>query len=116
MKEALIALAEPNRLHIVELLRDGPLTVGEIAERLALHQPQVSKHLRVLGDAGFVTVHPLANRRIYQLQSQPFQELDTWLETFKHLWETRLDALDDYLKTLKEAQHQEESQQKSEES
>ncbi len=115
MKAALLALAEPNRLHIVELLRDGPLTVGEIAERLALRQPQVSKHLRVLGEAGFVTVHPLANRRIYQLQAQPFQELDSWLETFKHLWERRLAALDDYLKKLKEEQPKEAQQIESEE-
>ncbi|HEY7124346.1 MAG TPA: metalloregulator ArsR/SmtB family transcription factor [Ktedonobacterales bacterium] len=115
MKTALLALAEPNRLHIVELLRDGPLTVGEIAERLALHQPQVSKHLRVLGEAGFVRVHPLANRRIYQLQAQPFQELDSWLETFKHVWETRLDALDDYLKKLKEDQSKEAQHLESEE-
>ena len=107
MKSTWIALAEPNRLHIVELLRDGPLTVGEIAERLRLHQPQVSKHLRILGDAGFVEVHPLANRRIYQLQAKPFEELDTWLETFKHVWETRLDALDEYLHQLQEEQHRE---------
>lgn len=107
MKSTWIALAEPNRLHIVELLRDGPLTVGEIAERLRLHQPQVSKHLRILGDAGFVEVHPLANRRIYQLQAKPFEELDTWLETFKHVWETRLDTLDEYLHQLQEEQHRE---------
>src|SRR5258708_29806010 len=105
MKSTWIALAEPNRLHIVELLGDGPLTVGEIAERLRLHQPQVSKHLRILGDAGFVKVHPLANRRIYQLQAKPFEELDTWLETFKHVWETRLDVLDEYLHQLQEEQH-----------
>lgn len=96
----LSALAEPNRLHIVELLRNGPLTVGEITVLLGLNQPQVSKHLRVLSDAGIVEVHPIANRRIYKLRPQPLQELDTWLESFRHMWEERFDRLDDYLREL----------------
>jgi DNA-binding transcriptional ArsR family regulator len=94
------ALAEPNRLHIVELLRDGPLTVGEIADRLELRQPQVSKHLRVLSDAGLVEVHPSANRRIYKLRTQPLKELDNWLDTFRRDWEEKFDLLDDYLNEL----------------
>lgn len=94
------ALAEPNRLHIVELLCDGPLPVGEIAERLHLHQPQVSKHLRVLSDAGVVEMFPIANRRIYKLRPQPLKELDTWLETFRRIWEVRLDQLNEYLQEL----------------
>lgn len=93
----LTALAEPNRLHIVELLLDGPRTVGEIADQLNLHQPQASKHLRVLSDAGIVEVHPNANKRIYKLQSEPFKELDTWLDSFRRMWEERFDRLDDYL-------------------
>ncbi|WP_115991860.1 ArsR/SmtB family transcription factor [Cohnella lupini] len=96
----LSALAEPNRLHIVELLRDGPRPVGEIADRLRLHQPQVSKHLRVLSDSGLVEVHPIANRRIYRLRPQPLQELDTWLDSFRRIWEQRFDQLDDYLLEL----------------
>jgi DNA-binding transcriptional ArsR family regulator len=98
----LSALAEPNRLRIVELLRDGPQPVGEIAERLVLRQPQVSKHLHVLSQAGLVEVHPAAQQRIYQLQARPFQELDTWLETFRRIWETRLDTLDEYMQELKQ--------------
>ncbi|KRF34576.1 ArsR/SmtB family transcription factor [Paenibacillus sp. Soil787] len=94
------ALAEPNRLHIVELLRSGPLTVGEIAERLSLQQPQVSKHLRVLSDAGFVEVQPSANRRIYKLRAQPFVEMNTWLESYRCMWEERFDRLDEYLNEL----------------
>lgn len=70
------ALAEPHRLKIVELLRERPLTVGEIAERLQLHQPQASKHLRVLGEAGIVVAHVDANCRIYRLRPDPFRELD----------------------------------------
>lgn len=91
---------EPNRLHIVELLRDGPLTVGEIVAHLGLQQPQASKHLKVLSEAGIVEVQPQANRRICQLRSEPFQELEVWLHSFRHLWEKRFDQLDDYLVEL----------------
>jgi DNA-binding transcriptional ArsR family regulator len=88
---------EPNRLHIVELLRNGPLTVGEITQRLGLQQPQVSKHLKVLSKAAIVEVQPQANRRIYQLRREPFQELESWLQSFRRLWEERFDRLDNYL-------------------
>jgi DNA-binding transcriptional ArsR family regulator len=105
----LSALAEPNRLHIIELIRDGgPLTVGEIAYRLELNQPQTSKHLRVLSDAGLVDVQPVANRRIITLRPQPLKELDTWIETFRRLWEERFDQLDDYLRQLQEGKKQDE--------
>lgn len=99
------ALAEPNRLDIVELLRDGPLTVGEITERLELNQPQASKHLRVLHDAGLVEVNPVANRRIYRLRPEPLLELDSWLESFRRLWEERYDRLDEYLRELQAKEH-----------
>jgi DNA-binding transcriptional ArsR family regulator len=98
------ALAEPNRLRIVELLRENPYPVGEIARRLVLRQPQVSKHLRVLSEAGLVEVHPLAQQRIYQLQAKPFQELDNWVGTFRRIWEMRLDTLDEYMQEIKEEQ------------
>jgi DNA-binding transcriptional ArsR family regulator len=101
----LSALAEPNRSHIVELLRDGPLTVGEIAERLGLRQPQVSKHLRVLSDSGLVEVHPSANRRIYKLRPQPFLELDDWIDSFRTIWEGRFDNLDRYLQDLQKREN-----------
>src|ERR1700680_3636213 len=89
MKTRWTALMEPNRFHIVELLRDGPLTVGEITERLGLAQPQVSKHLKVLSETAIVEVQPQANRRIYQLRREPFQELEAWLQSFRRLWEAR---------------------------
>ncbi|MEC0229481.1 ArsR/SmtB family transcription factor [Paenibacillus alba] len=95
------ALAEPNRLRIVELLLDGPLTVGDITDRLQLQQPQVSKHLRVLLDAGLVEVQAEANRRNYKLRLDPFQELDAWLETYRTVWEERFEALEQYLQKLK---------------
>ena len=95
-----VALMEPNRFHIVELLRDGPLTVGQITQRLGLQQPQVSKHLKVLSEAAIVEVQPQANRRIYQLRREPFQELEAWLHSFRRLWDERFDRLDDYLLEL----------------
>lgn len=97
MKTTLSALAESNRLQIVELLRDGPLTVGEIADRLGLMQPQASKHLRVLSDAGLVEVHPIANRRVYQLRAKPFHELDAWLDSFRRVVDERFDRFDTLL-------------------
>ncbi|XEC95743.1 ArsR/SmtB family transcription factor [Paenibacillus tarimensis] len=96
----LSALAEPNRLHMVELLRDGPLTVNEIAERLHIRQPQASKHLKVLNEARIVDVRPAANRRFYILRPEPLRELDSWLESFRRLWEDRFDRLEEYLQEL----------------
>ncbi len=96
----LSALAEPNRKRIVELLRDGPLTVGEIADRLEIRQPQASKHLKVLSESGIVDVHAEANRRIYKLRPAPFQALDSWLQSFRRIMEERFDKLDDYLLEL----------------
>ncbi|WP_028400611.1 ArsR/SmtB family transcription factor [Ectobacillus panaciterrae] len=96
----LSALSEPNRMNIVELLRDGPLTVGEIADQLGLRQPQTSKHLKVLSDNGIVEVQAEANRRIYKLQPEPFQALDSWIQSFRRVMQERFDNLDDYLKEL----------------
>lgn len=102
MKTLMNALAEPNRWNIVELLKEGPLTVGEIAEKLDLRQPQVSKHLRVLSEAGLVAVHPIANRRVYQLNPEPFRDLQKWTDSYRHLWEDRFDRLDGYLKEVQQ--------------
>lgn len=87
----------------MDLLLQQPLTVGEIAARLQLRQPQASKHLRVLNEAGLVAVQPVANRRIYALRAEPFQDLDGWLETYRQLWEGRFDRLGDYLQGLGQA-------------
>jgi DNA-binding transcriptional ArsR family regulator len=103
MITTLNALAEPNRLHIVEFLRNNPSSVNEIVKELDLSQPLVSKHLRVLSQAGLVRVHPNAQQRIYQLEARPFEELDGWLNTFRDLWEHRLDSLDDYVQELKKS-------------
>ncbi len=86
-------LGEPSRLRIVELLRERPAAVGEIVDALEIRQPQVSKHLGVLREAGIVAVEPVARRRIYHLQTQPFERIGDWADTFQRQWESRLDAL-----------------------
>ncbi|GAA4829582.1 metalloregulator ArsR/SmtB family transcription factor [Paenibacillus vulneris] len=113
--KTLSALAEPNRMDIVELLRDGPLTVGEIADRLGLRQPQASKHLKVLSESGILEVKAEANRRIYKLRPEPFQALDSWVDSFRRVMEERFDNLDNYLRelqskeqSLKHSNHEEE--------
>jgi len=99
--ETLTALAEPNRLRIVELLRAGPRAVGDIGERLRLQQPQVSKHLRVLKTAGLVHAEVRAQSRLYELRPERLRDLDEWLEGFRNLWEARLDRLDAHLQRMK---------------
>jgi DNA-binding transcriptional ArsR family regulator len=101
MIATLSALAEENRLRIVDLLREGPRPVGEIVDRLKLQQPQVSKHLRILGEAGLVESRPDAQRRIYALDPRPFQELDRWLERYRKHWEENYQRLDDLLDELR---------------
>ena len=94
------ALGEPSRLQIVELLRGGPSPVGEIAQSLSIRQPQVSKHLRVLGESGLVTGERFGRRRIYHLEAEPFEQIGRWVDSFEQLWEDRLDSLGDYLGSL----------------
>ncbi|WP_429309100.1 ArsR/SmtB family transcription factor [Paenibacillus mucilaginosus] len=104
-RTTLSALAEPNRMDIVELLRDGPLTVGEIAGRLGLRQPQVSKHLKVLSDSGILEGKADANRRIYKLRPEPFEALDSWVKSFRRSMEERFDHLEAYLRELQNKDH-----------
>jgi DNA-binding transcriptional ArsR family regulator len=100
MVETFAALAEPNRLRIVELLRVGARTVGDIGERLELNQPQVSKHLRVLREAGLVDVEARAQQRVYALRAKPLRQLHGWLERYRRLWDVRFEALDELLVEL----------------
>ncbi|HYK08986.1 MAG TPA: metalloregulator ArsR/SmtB family transcription factor [Candidatus Eisenbacteria bacterium] len=96
--QTLQTLAQPNRLDIVELLYKGPRSVNDIVDRLHLNQPQVSKHLRILADAGIVEVEPLAQQRFYRLKPQPFKALDGWLEKYRQMWNGKFDKLDTVLK------------------
>jgi len=91
------ALADPHRRTVLELLRERPRPVGELVERLRLTQPGTSKHLRVLREAGLVSVRQEGQRRVYALRPAPMAELDAWLAPYRELWTDRLDALERHL-------------------
>jgi DNA-binding transcriptional ArsR family regulator len=90
-------LADPARFQIVEALRGGERAVNDLVERMDIHQSGVSRHLRILGEAGFVQVRPDGPRRLYSLRPEPFRELDAWVTRFRGLWEVRLDRLGEEL-------------------
>jgi DNA-binding transcriptional ArsR family regulator len=93
MDTVLHALADESRRTMLEILRAHPATVGELAQALPIARPGVSRHLRVLREAGLVEVEQQAQWRIYQLRPEPLAELDSWLGRYRALWEQRLDAL-----------------------
>jgi DNA-binding transcriptional ArsR family regulator len=90
-------IAEPNRRAILSLLVSSQQSVGEIERQLRMSQPTASKHLRVLREAGFVESTVDAQRRLYRLRPEPFQEMDAWLSQFRRFWSTHVDALERYL-------------------
>jgi DNA-binding transcriptional ArsR family regulator len=100
------ALADPTRRRILDLLRERPHLVGELVDRLELSQPLISKHLRVLREVGLVNVRQDAQRRWYELRTEPLIEIDQWLGNYRHLWSERLDRLDEYLTELQEKDKQ----------
>lgn len=102
MQAVLAAVAEPRRRELLELLRAGELRVGELATRTGLAQPTVSKHLKVMRDAGLVVVRPDANRRWYRLRAEPLRDLDEWLAPFRRAWSERLDDLERHLDRLED--------------
>ena len=93
MEAALRALADESRRTMLEALCRGPATAGELAGLLPIARPGVSRHLRVLREAGLVEVRQEAQRRVYSLRPQPLAEIDEWLDRYRALWEQRLDAL-----------------------
>jgi len=93
MDAVLHALSDGNRRTMVEALRQGPATVNELAALLPIARPGVSRHLRVLREAGIVEAEPRAQSRVYQLRPEPLSELDEWLGSYRALWEGRMDAL-----------------------
>ena len=97
MESVFEIIAEPNRRAILGLLVSSQQSVGEIERQLRMSQPTVSKHLRVLRDAGFVESTVDAQRRLYRLKPEPFEELDAWLEQFRRFWSAHVDALERYL-------------------
>ncbi|WP_211370043.1 ArsR/SmtB family transcription factor [Nonomuraea turkmeniaca] len=94
---AYAALAEPHRRQILDLLREGERPVGELVKRLDLSQPGVSKHLKVLREAGLVVVRTEGKQRVYALRPDPLAEVDQWLEPYRAFWSRRLEALEQHL-------------------
>ena len=97
MESVFEIIAEPNRRAILSLLVSSEQSVGEIERQLRMSQPMVSKHLRVLREAGFVESTVDAQRRLYRLRPEPFQEFDAWLAQFRRFWSAHVDALERYL-------------------
>ena len=95
--DAFAILAEPTRCRILDALRRSDLSVGELVDALALNQPSVSKHLKVLREAGFVSRRTAAQHRIYRIETRPFRALDEWLQPYRDLWSRHLDALERHL-------------------
>src|SRR6187401_2374512 len=97
MESSFAILAEPNRRAILSLLAGSERSVGEIERQLRMPQTAVSKHLRVLREAGFVESTVDAQRRLYRLKPEPFEEMDAWLAQFREFWSAHLDALERHL-------------------
>src|SRR5277367_723096 len=102
MESAFEIIAEPNRRAILSLLASSQQSVGEIERQLRMPQPTVSKHLRVLREAGFVESTVDAQRRLYRLKPAPFQEFDAWLDQFRRFWLAHVDALERHLDRMEE--------------
>lgn len=100
MESVFEIISEPNRRAILSLLAASQLSVGELQHQLRMPQPAVSKHLRVLRDAGFVEATVDGQRRLYRLKPAPFQEIDEWLAQFREYWSVHIDALERHLDRL----------------
>ena len=96
------AIAEPNRRRILDLLVERERPVGDLVDALAVSQPAVSKHLRVLRDAGLVDVRADAQRRLYRVRAEPLRDIDEWLAPYRTLWSSRLDDLARHLDTMED--------------
>lgn len=103
------AIAEPTRRRILDAVRAEECSVGDLVARIGMNQPGVSRHLRVLRDAGLVAVRRDAQRRLYSLRTEPLQELDAWLEPYRAEWSGRLDALERHLDRTTPSPHPKET-------
>ncbi len=103
MESSFAILAEPNRRAILALLASSERSVGELERRLRMPQPSVSKHLRVLREAGFVEARVEAQRRVYRIRPEPLREVDAWLAPFRRFWTAHVDALERHLDRLGQA-------------
>ena len=113
MESTFEIIAEPNRRAILSLLVSSEQSVGEIERQLGMTQPTVSKHLRVLREAGFVESTVDAQRRVYRLKPKPLQEVDTWLAQFRRFWSAHVDALERYLDRMDQSTIPKETKQKT---
>jgi DNA-binding transcriptional ArsR family regulator len=105
MESSFTVVAEPNRRAILSLLLSSERSVGEIERELRLSQPSVSKHLRVLREAGFVESRIAAQKRLYRLRPGPLKELDDWLVPFRNLWSKHVDALEQHLEKMESVEN-----------
>lgn len=103
MESTFAVIAEPHRRAILGMLASSERSVGELMEQLRLPQPSVSKHLKVLRDAGFVESRVEAQRRVYRLNPKPLQEVDAWLAPFRRRWSKHVDALEQHLDRMEKA-------------
>lgn len=99
-------ITDSTRRQILDLLRQRPHSVGELVDALGISQPGVSKQLRLLREAGLVSVQQQAQTRWYHLNPEPLKELDTWLEAYRNLWSDRYNQLDEYLKTFQNKENE----------
>ena len=104
MESTFSVIAEPSRRAIWSLLASSEHSVGELEGRLRLPQPTISKHLRVLREAGFVESRIDAQRRLYRIRPEPLMEIDAWLDSFRHFWSKHVDALERHLDRINPAQ------------
>lgn len=107
-QSAFQTLADPTRFRIVEALASGEQAVGDLVRAVDIDQSGVSRHLRILGEAGFVTMRPDGARRLYSLRAEPFQAINDWVRNYRQLWEGRLDRFDAALKRRRNSRQGEE--------
>jgi DNA-binding transcriptional ArsR family regulator len=100
LMSAFAVISEASRRRLLDLLLDGPKPVSTLVADIGMSQPVVSKHLRVLRDAGLVSVTPDGQRRLYSINSQPLAEVDEWLEPYRRFWSEKLDALEQHLNSI----------------
>jgi DNA-binding transcriptional ArsR family regulator len=100
--DSFAVLAEPTRRRILDELRRSECSVGDLVTSLAVSQPTMSKHLKVLREAGFVSVRTAAQQRVYRIELEPFEAVDAWLDPYRRMWNTHLDALERHLDTLEQ--------------
>ena len=113
MESSFAIIAEPNRRAILSLMASSEQSVGEIERQLRMPQPSVSKHLRVLREAGFVEARVEAQRRVYGIRPEPLREIDAWLAPFRRYWATHVDALERHLDRMAQRANDEDGEKDS---